>query len=119
VYKLFAKCLQLHLQPILNEVISHDQSTFLPMRFISDNIFLTYETIAYAKESNQPLLFLKLYFSKAYDKVDWHFLFKVLESLGFPSSFFQMVRMLFKMAAAKVSINGQSSQAFSIQQGMR
>jgi hypothetical protein len=118
-YKLFAKCLQLRLQPILNEVISHDQSAFLPMHFILDNIFLTYETIAYAKESNQPLLFLKLDFSKAYDKVDWHFLFKALESLGFPSSFFQMVRLLFKNTAARVNINGQSSQAFPIQQGVR
>jgi hypothetical protein len=86
-YKLFAKYLQLRLQPIINEVISHDQSAFLPMHFILDNIFLIYETIAYTKESNQPLLFLKLDFSKAYDKLDWHFLFKALESLGFPSSF--------------------------------
>jgi hypothetical protein len=72
-YQLFAKCLQLTLQPILAEVISHDQSAFLPMRFILDKIFLTYETITYTKESNQPLLFLKLDFSKAYDKVDWVF----------------------------------------------
>jgi hypothetical protein len=50
-YKLFAKALQKRLQPILMEVISHDQSAFLPMRFILDNIFLTYETIHYAKQS--------------------------------------------------------------------
>jgi hypothetical protein len=45
-YKVFAKTLQLQLQPILME-ISSDQSAFLPLRFILDNIFLTNEIIAY------------------------------------------------------------------------
>jgi hypothetical protein len=42
-YKIFAKALQIRLQPILMEFISPDQSSFLPMRFILDNIFLTGE----------------------------------------------------------------------------
>jgi hypothetical protein len=118
-YKLFAKTLQRRLQSILMEVISLDQSAFLPMRFIMDNIFLTYETIHYAKQSKQPLLFLKLDFSKAYDKVDLGFLFKALDQIGFPSRFLQMTQMLFKNVMARVSVNGQSTEAFPIQQGIR
>jgi hypothetical protein len=57
------------------EVISPDQSAFLPLRFILDNIFLIHETIAYAKKSRQFLVILKLDFSKAYDRVDLVFLF--------------------------------------------
>jgi hypothetical protein len=86
-YKLFVNTLQCCLQPILMEVISHDQLAFLPMKFILDKIFLTYETIRYAKQSKQPLLFLKLDFSKVYDKVDLGFLFKALDQMGFPSRF--------------------------------
>jgi hypothetical protein len=52
-YKLFAKALQIRLQPILMEIISCNQSAFLSMRFILDNIFLTYETITYAKQTSQ------------------------------------------------------------------
>jgi hypothetical protein len=44
-YKIFTKALQIRLQPILREVIDHDRSSFLPMRFILDNIFLTHETL--------------------------------------------------------------------------
>jgi hypothetical protein len=33
-YKIYAKALQLRLQPILIEMISFDQSAFLPLRFI-------------------------------------------------------------------------------------
>jgi hypothetical protein len=73
------------------ELISADQSAFLPMRYILDNIFLTHETISHAKQSNQPLLFLKLDFSKTYDKIDLIFLFEALHHLGFPSPFIEMV----------------------------
>jgi hypothetical protein len=83
------------------------------MRFILNNIFFTYETIYYAKQSRQPLLFLKLDFSKAYDKVDLGFLFQALERMGFP----RMMKMLFQNAKVRVSINGQSTSAFPIQQG--
>jgi hypothetical protein len=101
------------------EVISPDQSAFLPMRFILDNIYLTHETIAYAKQTHQPLLFLKLDFSKAYDKVDLVFLFSALTRLGFPTSFVRMVRLLFQDAVARVNVNGKATQAFPIQQGVR
>jgi hypothetical protein len=84
------------------EVISHDQSAFLPMRFILDNIFLTYETIHFAKQSKQPLLFLKLDFSKTYDKVDLRFLFRGMECMGFLHLFIQMSRLLFEKAVARV-----------------
>lgn len=40
-YNFFAKALQ----PILMEIISYDQSAFLTMRFIFDNVLLTYKMI--------------------------------------------------------------------------
>jgi hypothetical protein len=83
-YKLYAKVLQLRLQPVLMEVISLDQSTFLPMRFILDNILMTQETLEWADYSNQPLLFLKLDFSKAYDMVDLQFLFGAFQRSSLP-----------------------------------
>ena len=60
------------------EIISPEQSAFLPMRFILDNLVLTQETMAWAKQSNQALLFLKLDFLKAYDMVEWGCLFKAM-----------------------------------------
>jgi hypothetical protein len=111
------KVLQIRLQPILMEMISCDQSAFLPMRFILDNIFLTYETIVFAKQSAQPLLFLKLDFSRAYDKVDLSFLFLSLEHLGFPDTFLRMTRLLFTRVAARINLNDKSTKAFSIAQG--
>jgi hypothetical protein len=87
------------------ELICPDQTTFLPLRFILDSIFLTHETIFYAKKSNQPLAFLKMDFSKAYDRIDLRFMFTTLDRLGCPQKFIDMIKLLFLQAEAYVSIN--------------
>lgn len=69
-YKILAKILQLRLKPLLAEVIDLDQTAFLPTRFILDNILVTSETIDHAKRTKQTLIYLKLDFRKAFDRVD-------------------------------------------------
>jgi hypothetical protein len=86
-YKIFAKALQIRLQPMLRDVISPEQTAFLPLRFILDNIVLTQETIHWARTSRQPSIFLKLDFSKAYDKVSWRFLFQAMKALNISEKF--------------------------------
>jgi hypothetical protein len=64
------------------ETINQDQLTFFSFKYISNNIFLTRETISWVKKpifNKQSIVFLKLGFSKAYDKVDWDFFFQVYE----------------------------------------
>jgi len=39
--------------------------------------------------------FLKLDFSKAYDKVDWGFLFDCMDKLRIPIKFFKMMKVFF------------------------
>ena len=118
-YKIYTKALQLRLQPVLMDVISPDQLAFLPLRFILDNLLITQETMAWEESSNQPLIFLKLDFSKAYDMVDWQCMYKIMEKLGFPQVFIKMVSLLFHDASACVKLNGEPSPYFPIQRGVR
>jgi hypothetical protein len=110
--------LQRRLQPILEEVICHDQSAFLPMRYILDNIVLTQETLNWAKVSKQPVL-LKLDFVKAFDRVAWSFLFHAMEALGFDAEFINMTKLLFTGATASVCVNGTTSKPFQLSRGVR
>jgi hypothetical protein len=66
---------------MLRDVISPEQMAFLPLKFILDNIVLTQETIHWARTFRQPSIFLKLDFSKAYDKVSWRFLLQAMKAL--------------------------------------
>lgn len=113
-YKIYAKALQLRLQPVLMEIISFNQSALLPMRFLLDNILLTHETLDWALHSGQPVIFLKLDFSIAYDMVDLGFLFRVMATMGFPAEFTSVVELLFQDAQAVVKVNGAHSPSFQI-----
>ena len=77
------------------------------MRFILDNIFLIYETI-------HCILFLKLDLLKAYDKLDFGFLFLALQGLRLPITFIQMTQFLFLKVAPWISIFRKFTEAFSI-----
>ena len=104
---------------MLRDVISPEQTAFLPLRFILDNIVLTQETLHWARTSKQPTIFLKLDFSKAYDKVSWHFLFKAMKAMGICEEFIRWVKLLFTNASAAVNLNGTPVSNFKIKRGVR
>lgn len=74
---------------------------------------------SWAEQSNQLLIFLKLDFSKAYDRVDWTFMFRAIAAFGFPPQFVDMTRLLFLDVAATVKVNGSLSEEFAIGRGVR
>jgi hypothetical protein len=110
---------QRQLQPLLVEVIDSDQTAFLPLRFILDNILLTHKTIQWAKESRPEAIFFELDFNKAYDKVDWPFIFQVMRNLGMPSAYIKMIGMLFQDTIISVNLNNKVTQPFGLHRGIR
>lgn len=87
-YKIIAKILTRRLQSFLDGIISHHQSAFVPGRAIQDNILITHETLHYLKVSEATKrcsMVVKTDMSKAYDRIEWAFLEKVLQTVGFDS----------------------------------
>ena len=119
IYKIFAKTLQRRLQPMLRDVISQEQIIFLPLRFILDNIVLTQKTLHSAKTSRQPTVFLKLNFSKVYDKISWRFLFHAMHKMGINAQFIGWVKLHFGNTSATVNINGSPRMSFKVERGVR
>ena len=73
VYKIVSKCMVNKLRPMLTELISENQSAFIPGRLISDNSIIAFECIHHiqsVKENSPALCAYKLDLSKAYDRVD-------------------------------------------------
>jgi hypothetical protein len=101
------------------EVVDTNQTTFLLMMYILDNVLLMQETIDWARQSNQPLVFIKLDFVKAYDKVSWGFLFMALEKMGMVVEFINMVKVLFQDMKAIVCINGGITSSFKVERRVR
>lgn len=71
---------------MLPMIISESQNVFLPKRQISDNVILAFEKI-HAMSSRRgkkvPRFALKLDMANVFDRVEWNFLCKMMEKLGF------------------------------------
>ncbi|XP_024171388.1 uncharacterized protein LOC112177323 [Rosa chinensis] len=82
------------LKKVLPTVISEFQSAFVPNRSIHDNVIAAFEIIhnlkRRGKKSRQKVA-VKLDMAKAYDRVEWNFLRRMMEGLGFPGRFVELV----------------------------
>ena len=119
VYKIGSACVAKRLKSVLPSLISEDQTGFMANRYIGDNIRLIYDLISYLYRKNKPGLLLCLDFEKAFDSVDWKFLFKVLRAFGFGPDICQWISTFYKDIKSSVTVNGQLSQWFAIQRGCR
>jgi len=80
-----AKLLANRLRHIIRSVISDAQLAFVKDRQILDGILIANEVVDEAHKSKKELLMFKVDFEKAYDSVDWGFLYVVMGRMYFPT----------------------------------
>ncbi|KAG6526875.1 hypothetical protein ZIOFF_008962 [Zingiber officinale] len=83
-YKIISKLMAQRMASVLGKVISPAQSGFVPGRLISDNVLMAQELdhkLNYHIRGGN--LILKLDMAKAYDRVQWGVLFRVMAAFGF------------------------------------
>ena len=80
---------------------------------------MIYDLISYLHRENKPGLLLCLDFGKAFNSVDWKFLFKVLRAFGFGLAECQWISTFYKDIKSSVTVNGHLAQGFAIQRGCR
>ena len=79
---------------IIERIVDPVQSAFVPKRSIHDNILLAHEIMNkfHNMKSKKSWVAIKLDMEKAYDRVEWAFLFQTLTALGFHSKWVQLIK---------------------------
>ncbi len=119
LYKILAKTLARRLQDLLSNVIRPNQTGFVEGRNILDNTFLAQEAQEWAEESNQDLVLLLLDFEKAFDRIEWSFLFEALAKLGFYPRWIRWVSLFYTSALSTIKLNGIEGAAFPLARSVR
>ncbi|XP_021987007.1 uncharacterized protein LOC110883597 [Helianthus annuus] len=120
IYKAISKILTNRLLEGIDDVVSINQSAFIPGRRISDNILLKQELLLnYHRNSGPPRCAFKVDIQKAYDIVDWDFLRATLLGFGFHDTMVNWVMSCVTSTSYSISINRDIHGYFKGQRGLR
>lgn len=122
IYKIVSKCLVNRLRPILDELVSQNQSAFVPGRMITDNALLAFECFHFIKRNknaNKAACAYKLDLSKAYDRVDWVFLEQTMCKLGFAPRWIKWIMTCLSSVRYSIKFNGTLLDTFAPSRGLR
>lgn len=118
-YKVVAKLLALRLEPLMQHLIDKEQCGFVKGRLTSDNSRLFLNGQNKVSSLSCSLAAISIDAEKAFDRVDWSFLFKTLNLHGFSPKIFSLISLLYSVPRASVLVNGRTSNYFPPQCGVR
>nr|GEZ58410.1 hypothetical protein [Tanacetum cinerariifolium] len=120
IYKCISKILTNRIIKGIKEVVSDNQSAFVPGRRISDNILITQELMHnYHRQMGPPRCAFKIDIQKAYDTVDWRFLGCVLKLFGFHPLMIIWITACVTSTSFSICVNGDVHVFFKGKCGLR
>ena len=117
--KILSKALASRLKKVIAQLISHDQTAYVPKRNICESIRLTSDLFEYADSHPISAYMVTADIEKAFDSVDHNFLFATLKKFGLGPEFISWVRVLIKNQESCIINNGKTTKYFSLSTGTR
>ena len=115
-YKILAKALSTRLRKFLAHIVADDKTYG---RAILYNVFILRDLVVICKQNSIPAAIISIDQLKAFDRVNWAFMYKTLQAFGFQETFVKWIKLLYSGAKSIVKVNGFLSDPFQTQRGVR
>ena len=117
--KILTKVISIRLATVLPDLIHVNQTGFIKNRHLQTNTRTCFSIIQYAKKYHVDLSVMAVDAEKAFDRLEWPFLFKVLEKCNLPTEMIDFVKLLYKYPTAKIYTNNVISGEIKLERGTR
>lgn len=106
VYKIISKVVANGLKPLLPTLVSVEQSGYVEGRKILDNVIQAHEVMHSLTRNRKARMIMQLDIAKAYDKLNWTYIRKVLIAFGFDHSWVRWVMVVVTSVSFSILVNG-------------
>jgi Reverse transcriptase (RNA-dependent DNA polymerase) len=118
-YKIFSKVLDNRLHVALEGIIGEAQCDFLKNIYILDSVITAHEVLHHVHISKEHGLLFKVDFQKAFDFVNWGYLFDTFTQRGFSPLWVSWMKKLLRGGSVNVLVNGKLTDYFECRWGVR
>lgn len=118
-FKILSKILALRLEKILPTIINNDQTGFITGRNSCNNVRRLLNIIQLCQQNNLKGMVVSLDAEKAFDRIEWDFLFFTLKEFDLGKDFIEWVKLLYHNPVGAVITNGKCSPYFALGRGTR
>lgn len=107
------------METVLPSVISDDQTGFIQGRNSFHNFRRLFNIIYTPSPPEAQEMVISLDAEKAFDRVEWRYLFTTMQKFGLSPEFVSWVKLLYSSPVASVCSNNVHSPYFQLQRGTR
>uniref|UniRef100_A0A8C5HT91 Reverse transcriptase domain-containing protein n=1 Tax=Gouania willdenowi TaxID=441366 RepID=A0A8C5HT91_GOUWI len=115
--KILSKILALRLENVVNTIVDADQTGFICGRNSYHNTRRLLHIIHHLNTNKTLGAVVSMDAEKAFDRIEWEYMFEVMKRFGFGCGFLRWVRLLYKAPTASVLTNGLLSAPFKVKRG--
>ena len=101
------------------KLVDITQSAYVKGRLMGDSVRTLVDVIEYCQINNQNGIMMMVDFTKAFDSLEWPFLFKTLKHMNFGKSFFKWIKVLYNNVESCIINYGTTSKYFKLNRGVR
>ncbi|KAL9968770.1 hypothetical protein ACROYT_G020892 [Oculina patagonica] len=117
--KIISKVIASRLKEVLPHIIHCNQTGYVKDRYIGETVRSILDIMDFTERENIPGLLIFIDFRKAFDTLEWNFLFKCLDAFNFGPEFKRWISTFYKNIQSCVINNGMSSEYFNLTRGVR